>query len=56
MKLPKPNDVTLLIIDTIIISSTDVYKCVLNDISGLFQILVVFASATQNEMTFQHVK
>ena len=56
VKWSKPHNVTVFIIDSIIISSADVYKCVLNAVLKLFQILVVvFASETQHEMTFQHV-
>jgi len=48
---------TLFIIDLIIISSADICKCMLNAVLKLFEILIViFASETQNEMTFQQVQ
>lgn len=57
MKWFKPHNVTLFIIDSIIILSSDVYKCVLNAVFKLFRIpVVIFASETQNEVTFQHVQ
>jgi len=57
MKLCKPHNMTLFIIDLIIISSADICKCMLNAVLKLFEILIViFASETQNEMTFQQVQ
>jgi hypothetical protein len=57
MKLSKPYNVTLFIIVSVIILSADVYKCILNTVLKLFRILIViFASETQNEMTFQQVQ